>query len=369
MLSEAFNGLTTIRAFASEPLFLERNKALLDANMQSVFAGYICNRWLSVRIETIGNCVLLAATLLAVLSRGTVAVGLAGVSITSALMLVGSLNWLVRLRTNLETQMVATERVLDYSAVEQDAPRYAHALQVPRGHVEFRDFCLSYRRGLPLVLDRVSFCVEAGQRVGIVGRTGAGKSSLLLALFRFVEASAGQILLDGTDIAGCGTDSLRQAITIIPQEPTLFSSTLRFNLDPTGAASDAQLWEVLAQVRLADKARALEDQLAHVCSDGSFSAGEKQLVCFARALVRPSRVVVMDEVTANVDAQTDQIVQQLIVEAFRDRTVLLIAHRLQSVWSCDKILVLAHGRVAQFGAPDELMADKRGEFFAMAREA
>ncbi len=368
MLSEAFNGLTTIRAFGSEPQFLERNKALLDANMQAVFAGFICNRWLSVRIETIGNTVLLAATMLAVLSRGAVAVGLAGVSITSSLLLVGSLAWLVRLRTMLETQMVATERVLDYSAVAQDAPRRAHALQVPRGEIEFRHFCLCYRRGLPLVLDRVSFRVEAGQRVGIVGRTGAGKSSLLLALFRFVEASAGQILIDGTDIAACGTDSLRQAITIIPQEPTLFGSTLRFNLDPTGAASDEELWRVLAQVRLADKARGLEGQLAHLCVEGSFSAGEKQLVCFGRALLRRTRVVVLDEVTANVDAETDQIVQRLIVEAFQNRTVLLIAHRLQSVWSCDRILVLAHGRVAQFGPPDELMADKRGEFYAMARE-
>ena len=369
MLSEAFNGLTTIRAFSSEELFLERNKALLDGSMRAVFAGYTCNRWLSVRVETIGNALLLATTLLAVLSRDRVAVGLAGVSITASLLLVGSLGWLVRLRTMLETQMVAAERVLDYAAVAQDAPRRAVELQVPRGAVEFRDFCLSYRHGLPLVLDRVSFRVEAGQRVGIVGRTGAGKSSLLLALFRFVEAAAGQILIDGTDIAACGTDSLRNAITIIPQEPTLFASSLRFNLDPTGTASDEELWRVLAQVRLVDKARALEGQLAHACLEGSFSAGERQLVCFARALLRRAKIIVLDEVTANVDAQTDAIVQQLIQEAFPECTVLLIAHRLQSVGACHKILVLARGRVAQYGTPAELLADTRGEFFAMSREA
>lgn len=367
MLSEAFNGLTTIRAFSSEELFLERNKSLLDASMQAVFAGYICNRWLSVRIESIGNVVLLASTLLAVFARGAVAVGLAGVSVTSSLMLVGSLTWLIRLRTRLETQMVATERVLDYSAVVQDAPRHGLALQVPRGEVEFRDVCLSYRRGLPLVLDRVSFRIEAGQHVGIVGRTGAGKSSLLLALFRFVEAAAGQIFIDGTDIATCGTDSLRRAITIIPQEPTLFASSLRFNLDPAGAASDEELWRVLAQVCLAEKARALEGQLAHVCAEGSFSAGERQLVCFARALLRRAKIIVMDEVTANVDAETDAIVQRLIQEAF-PCTVLLIAHRLRSVEACHKILVLARGRVAQFGPFDELLADKAGEFYRMMRE-
>ncbi len=303
-----------------------------------------------------------------VLTRGTVQVGLAGVSITSSLLLVGTLSWLVRLRTMLETQMVATERVLDYSAVVQDAPRKGRHLHVPHGQIEFRDFSLAYRPGLPLVLDRVTFRAEPGQRIGIVGRTGAGKSSLLLALFRFVEAAGGQILVDGVDIAVCGTDSLRGAMTIIPQEPTLFASTLRFNLDPTGLSSDARMWEVLELVRLAGKVRGLEGQLAHVCAEGSFSAGEKQLMCFGRALLRDSRVVVLDEVTANVDAETDHIVQNLIAEAFQNRTVLIIAHRLLSVRACHKILVLSHGRAVQFGSPDELLADKEGEFYAMARE-
>ncbi len=227
---------------------------------------------------------------------------------------------------------------------------------------------MRYRPNLPLSLRDLSFVVEPGEHVGICGRTGAGKSSLILALFRLVEASEGRIWLDKYDISKLSLRDLRRCISIIPQDPTLFQASLRFNLDPTSECSDDELVSAMRRVSLSAKL----DQLGGLdgnCVEGSFSAGEKQLVCFARALLRKStRIVLLDEISANCDSETDSIIQKLVSEEFRDRTVMVIAHRLASIMNCDKILVLSEGRLEQFGSPSELLSKTKGEFYSMAKE-
>ena len=230
---------------------------------------------------------------------------------------------------------------------------------------------MRYRDDLDLVLRGVSCRIDGGETVGIVGRTGAGKTSLTVALFRLVEASAGRIVVDGRDVAELGLHELRQRLTIIPQDPVLFSGTLRINLDPFGAQSDAALWSALELAHLKDFAADLEDGLDHEVSEGgeNLSVGQRQLVCLARALLRKSKVLVLDEATAAVDLETDDLIQATIRKEFAGCTVLTIAHRLNTIVDYDKILVMEGGAVAEFGSPAALLKDEGSLFHAMAKDA
>merc|ERR1711991_100979 len=234
------------------------------------------------------------------------------------------------------------------------------------GEVRFQKFSLRYREGLDLVLKQISLDVKPKEKIGIVGRTGAGKSSLVLALFRFVEAAEGCISIDGVDISKIGTNRLRQALTIIPQDPVLFVGTVRKNLDPFDEHTDDEVYSALERAHLKDQIMekgGLEYQVAE--GGENFSVGQRQLFCMARALLRPAKVLIMDEATSNVDAENDALIQETIREAFADRTVFTIAHRLNTVLDSDRILVLSKGKVAEFDEPQKLLNDKKSVFYSM----
>jgi ATP-binding cassette subfamily C (CFTR/MRP) protein 1 len=241
-------------------------------------------------------------------------------------------------------------------------------LNWPSGQIEFKNYSTRYREGLDLVLKGLSFSIKAKEKVGIVGRTGAGKSSLTLALFRLIEPSGGTIVLDGIDVKILGLHDLRSRLTIIPQDPVLFSGTIRENLDPTGVCDDVGLWRALESSRLKEHVEKLEGGLDGVVHQGgeNFSQGQRQLICLARALLRKTNILLLDEATAAIDVETDGVIQETIRREFKECTILTIAHRIKTVLDYDRILVLDGGRVVELGAPGELLKKPNSVFRGLA---
>ena len=291
-------------------------------------------------------------------------------------MLLQSLTWLVRMACDVETNVVAVERLKEYTENKTEAEweieeTNPSADWPSEGKIQFDNYSTRYREGLDLVLKDISFDVDGGKRVGIVGRTGAGKSSLTLALFRIVEPAGGKIVIDGTDISTLGLHQLRNKITIIPQEPVLFSGTLRMNLDPFEQYADDKLFEALKLAHLDVFVQSLTEGLEHPVAEGgeNLSVGQRQLICLARALLRKTKVLVLDEATAAVDLETDELIQKTIQKEFAASTVITIAHRLNTIIDYDKILVLSQGQVTEFDSPKNLLANKQSVFHDMCKEA
>ncbi|KAM9724746.1 ATP-binding cassette sub-family C member 6 isoform 3-T4 [Dama dama] len=286
-----------------------------------------------------------------------------------------TLQWAVRSWTDLESSIVSVERLKDYAQTPKEAPWKpltcaAHPPWPRRGQIEFRDFGLRYRPELPLAVRGVSFKIHAGEKVGIVGRTGAGKSSLAGGLLRLVEAAEGGIWIDGVPIAQVGLHTLRSRITIIPQDPILFPGSLRMNLDMLHEHTDEAIWEVLEMVQLRAAVASLPGQLHYECADqgNNLSVGQKQLLCLARALLRKTQILILDEAMAAVDPGTERQMQAALGSWFAQCTVLLIAHRLRSVLDCARVLVMDEGQVAESGSPAQLLAQK-GLFYRLAQES
>jgi len=283
--------------------------------------------------------------------------------------------------------IVVVERIKEYTDEPQEAPAYGdydektEKTDKPpkswpeKGRIQFEEYATRYREGLDLVVKNISFEVQPGEKVGIVGRTGAGKSSLTLALFRIIEAAkenGGRILIDGYDIAKMGLTELRSRLTIIPQDPFLFSGPLKYNLDPTNDKhDDEKLWSVLEQSHLknfiAEKEEGLDFEVQE--AGGNFSVGQSQLLCLARALLRDSRILVLDEATAAVDPQTDAQIQETIRTEFSNWTILTIAHRINTIMDYDKILVLDKGEISQYDSPENLLKDEDGIFYTLCDQA
>ena len=272
--------------------------------------------------------------------------------------------------TELEGSLVGYDRWLKMINTPQEANQinemFDSKFWPKKGNIEFRDFYLKYRPDTEIVLKNLSFSITDNQKIGVVGRTGAGKSTLCLALCRIVEAHSGSIVIDGVDISQIGLEQLRDKITIIPQDPTLFNGTLRFNLDPQGIYSDQDLLELTSQAAL-DKLIARDDKgLDQLIEEHgqNLSSGEKQLLCICRAILKQNKVVLMDEATANIDIKTEQVIQRLIKEKFKDSTVITIAHRLNTIINSDKVLVLSKGEISEFDSPQNLLKDKSSEFYS-----
>ncbi|XP_078474764.1 multidrug resistance-associated protein 1-like [Lampetra planeri] len=374
-LADTVLGRAVVRAHGQQRRFASDNARHVDANQRPTFAGIISNRWLAVRLEILANLIVFFATLFAVVSRHSLSPGIVGLSVSYALQVTLTLNWLVRMTSELETNIVAVERLKEYSDLPTEAPWEIEATRPPatwpqRGDLEFVGYSLRYRHGLQLALDQLTFSVRGGEKVGIVGRTGAGKSSLTLGLFRIVEPASGLIRIDGLDIARLGLAQLRSRLTIIPQEPVLFAGSLRWNLDPFARHDDAELWQALRMAHLEDFVQQLPGGLDHTCCEGgeNLSVGQRQLVCLARALLRRTRVIVLDEATAAVDLSTDALIQASIRSHFAHCTVLTIAHRLHTVIDYDRLLVLDAGRIVEYDSPQVLL-ERRGVFYSLAKEA
>lgn len=269
---------------------------------------------------------------------------------------------------------MAVERVEEYADKPQEAAWRTVEVDPAwpqKGIVIFKDFQVRYREGLDLVLRGISFETKSQEKIGIVGRTGAGKSSLTLSLFRIIESAGGKIVIDGIEIAEIGLHSLRSRLTIIPQDPVLFSESLRLNIDPFGTYSDDAIWAALEHSHLKNFVKSLPDGLDHKVSEGgeNLSVGQRQLVCLARALLRKTKVLILDEATAAIDFETDELIQNTIRTQFNDCTILTIAHRLNTIMDSDRIIVLDQGLIAEFDTPEALLSDKNGIFYGMAKTA
>ncbi len=386
---ELLAGLDTIRAFDATASFYQANTRRTDLNTSAYLMFQMSSRWLALRLDALGVTTFCAVAAFALfLPLPEEQLPIVGLALVYALQITGLLQWTVRTFIETENNMTAVERLHHYveripreTSVAPSNAAAGAATPEPtlpagwplEGAVSIRGLRMRYRPGLPLVLRGVDLDVRPGERIGIVGRTGSGKSSLIQALLRIVEsewASGSRILIDGARIDRVPLRTLRGGMSVIPQDPVLFSGTVRRNLDPFGQHSDDALWRVLRLVEIEGFVRGLErGLLAPVADSGeNFSAGQRQLMCFARALLRESRIIVMDEATASVDSATDDKLQQMVRTAFRDRTVLVVAHRLSTILDSDRVCVMDTGRVSEYDTPAALMADRSSLFFDLVEE-
>ncbi|KAG0032210.1 hypothetical protein BGZ81_011465 [Podila clonocystis] len=415
--SETLSGVSTIRAMRYETRFIEENATKSNLTSNSHFVWAVGNRWLNIRLELLGSIIVLASAMFAVMSRNTLSASVTGMSLSYALNITQDITWMVRCYCELQNNLVSVERVKEYSDKHREAPNETTVDLPPNwpahGKIEFKNYSTRYRQGMDLVIKNVSFDVQPGEKVGIVGRTGAGKSSLTLALFRIVEAAnshwakashneaeapnddkkdkekekaekavvelekvaveedGGSIWIDGVDISTIGLEALRQNLAIIPQDPTLFVGTVRDNLDPFEQCQDAELWEALDRAHLKKYISSMPGGLSYeVTQNGeNFSVGQRSLICLARALLRKTKILVLDEATAAVDVETDELIQKTIRSEFADRTILTIAHRIKTVMDSDKILVLEKGRVQEYESPETLLQRADSLFYNLAQQA
>ncbi|KAI6165738.1 ABC protein [Pisolithus thermaeus] len=389
--SETFTGLPIIRSYGEMKRFVGSNRYYIDLEDRSLYPVIANQRWLAVRLEFMGATLTFLVALLAVTDVSGINAAQIGLALTYTMMLGQMLSFVTRQTADVENNLNSVERIVQYTrdeTVPQEAPHEKPDVKPPvdwprEGAVEFKDVQMSYRPGLPNVLHGISFSIHGGEKIGIVGRTGAGKSSLMLALYRIVELSGGSIILDGINISTLGLRDLRTKISIIPQDPLLFSGTVRSNLDPFNQYDDAKLWDALYRSCLIDRPQSVlkeehdEETRTNrytletvIESEGAnLSVGERSLLSLARALVKDCKVVVLDEATASVDLETDNKIQRTITTEFRDRTLLCIAHRLRTIISYDRVLVMDAGAVAEFDTPYNLYKKEGGLFRGMCERS
>jgi ATP-binding cassette subfamily C (CFTR/MRP) protein 1 len=371
--SEGLSGTACIRAYGLRDRFIGNIRESIDEMNSAYYLTFANQRWLSTRLDFIGNLLVFVTGLLVVTSRFNVSPSIAGLVLSYILSIVQMIQFTVRQLAEVENGMNATERLHHYGTqLEEEAP--LHTIDVRKswpesGEIVFSDVQMRYREGLPLVLTGLDMHVRGGERIGIVGRTGAGKSSIMSTLFRLVEISAGSITIDGIDISTIGLHDLRSRLAIIPQDPTLFKGTIRSNLDPFNEHTDLELWSALRQSDLITADASLDDKSpGRIHLDGivedeglNFSLGQRQLMALARALVRGSQIIVCDEATSSVDMETDEKIQKTIATGFKGKTLLCIAHRLKTIINYDRICVMDQGRIAELDTPKALY--ERGGIF------
>ncbi|KAM8862150.1 ATP-binding cassette sub-family C member 8 isoform 4-T4 [Synchiropus picturatus] len=371
--SETVEGLSTIRALRYEPRFRQRLLQFTDANNIASLFLTAANRWLEVRMEYIGACVVLVAAVASITNSlyDQLSTGLVGLGLTYALMVSNYMNWMVRNLADMEVQLGSVKRI--NSLLKTEPENYEGLLsgsQVPdrwpqHGEIKIQNLSVRYDPSLKPVLKNVNAHVSPGQKVGICGRTGSGKSSFSLAFFRMVDMFEGRIVIDDIDIAKLPLQTLRSRLSIILQDPILFSGTIRFNLDPEVKATDQMLWEALEIAQLKPVVKSLPGGLDAAVTEGgeNFSQGQRQLFCLARAFVRKSSILIMDEATASIDMATESILQKVVMTAFADRTVVTIAHRVHTILNADAVIVMKRGIILEHERPQVLL-DKEDSVFS-----
>ncbi|CAF1164650.1 unnamed protein product, partial [Didymodactylos carnosus] len=372
LISSSLSGLMTIRAYKAENDFIDSFIDKVNTNSRALFVVGCSARWFGLRLDLMACLFTLFTAVLSVALRNTMNASSVALSLTYCISLTNVFQWGVRQSTETEIYMTSAERIHEYSHLPSEPDFYEGKSKPPtnwpnKGKIKFKNYTLRYRSELEPALKGINLKINPSDKIGIIGRTGAGKSSIFHALFRLTNKSIedGQIFIDGIDISTMGLRDLRSNLNIIPQSLFLFSNTLRYNLDPFKRYSDQQLWDVLEVVELKKMVKELKDGLdTQIAEYGSnFSAGECQLICIARAILKSSKILLIDEATANVDIKTDELIQKVLREKFMHQTVLTIAHRLNTVMSSGKIVVINDGIVAEFGTPKELLT-KQSELLA-----
>jgi ATP-binding cassette subfamily C (CFTR/MRP) protein 4 len=377
-LSESMGGIATIRANDALSYFHKKFKVAHDGHTRAFFAFIAASRWVGFRMDSIVFLFVALVSYLAVLFHAKnwfpMDPIILGLSLSLLLQLAGMFQWCIRQSAEAVNQMVSIERVLAFGDLEPEAPLELEtdASVVDngwpsRGAIDFEEVSVRYRSSLPLALDKVSFSIPAGARVGVVGRTGSGKSTIVQTLFRLLEPEHGKIVIDGQDIAKLGLHTLRTHLAVIPQVPTLFSGcSVRENLDLFGLQTDEALRQVLEDCHMADVIDSLPLGWNSIVSENgsNFSVGQRQLLCLARAILNKAKILILDEATASVDRRTDQLLHEALSKAFHEGTILAVAHRLDTVIDHDFILVLGGGKVLEYGSPAELI-EMNGHFAHM----
>ncbi|KAH7344787.1 multidrug resistance-associated ABC transporter [Rhizoctonia solani] len=379
---ETIAGVTVIRAFGASSTFLREMLRCVDTNACPYYGMWSVNRWLSVRFNMLSASIV-AITGVVMLIDKNVDASFAGFALAFASTITGDLLFMVRRFVGLEQSMVALERISEFSTIAQEAPEFIEprpsASWPEKGDISVENLTIRYAPTLPNVLHGLTFDIKARSKIGVLGRTGSGKSTLALSFFRFVEATEGRIVIDGVDISKLGLTDLRSRLTIIPQDPTILSGTLRSTLDVFDEYEDHEIFEALRRVHLlpstdepevdlGENANVFRDLDSPVSEGGeNFSAGEKQLLCMARAILKRAKVLFCDEATASVDYVTDELISQTIRKEFADSTIVTIAHRLRTIIDYDKVVVMDQGHIAEYDEPSVLLADPSSKFFALCK--
>ncbi|KHJ99613.1 ABC transporter, ATP-binding protein [Oesophagostomum dentatum] len=365
-ISAFMNGLFTVRAFGKQKDVLHEYHRAQNINTAAFGLTLTTSRWFAVCIDWLVAIFVSIVAFSSVFTTVTMSSGEVALMLVYAVQLTGFFSWIMRQSAELQNGMVSVERIVQYTELESEHDDTL-AQEAPKswpteGHIVVSNMYMKYDEDGEYVLKNISLDIKPREKIGIVGRTGAGKSSLLRALFRLTQPSSGSVIIDGIDTATLSLKELRRSIAIIPQEPVLFIGSLRRNLDPFNQYSDEELWRVIDQVELKPVVMELAGGLESPMHEGgaNFSVGQRQLVCLARALLRNSRILVIDEATANVDPRTDALIQQTIRKSFSNATVLTIAHRLNTIMDSDRVLVLKDGEVAEFGPAHELLQKPDG---------
>ncbi|XP_067942735.1 ATP-binding cassette sub-family C member 2-like [Watersipora subatra] len=377
--SETLNGCQTIRAYGHQERFMNDNINKIEKQNMFRYFDQTSSCWLAVYMSALNGLLISSTALFCVISAEIpgfhMPPNMTGLALSLVFQVTDVLSQIVWNASTVQTNVVAIERIKEYAEVEKEAGWMAEITPdsdwPSAGKLEFDNYSTRYRPELDLAIKHLSITIKPEEKVGVVGRTGAGKSSLSLSLFRMLEAEEGCIKVDGVDISQLGLHRLRNSLTILPQDPVLFSGSVRDNLDPFAESSDEKLWNVLEQCELKSFISEQPKQLSAECGEGgqNLSVGQRQLLCLARALLRKTKILIMDEATAAVDMKTDDVIQKTIRSKFSDCTVLTIAHRLHTIMDCDRIMVMGEGRVLEFNSPENLLTNQNSLFYTMAKEA
>lgn len=373
--SETVQGVMTIRCFSKGDNFFEENLNRVNSSLRMDFHNNGANEWLGFRLELIGSFVLcFTALLMVTLPSSFVKPEYVGLSLSYGLSLNQVLFWSIWISCFIENKMVSVERIKQFTNIPSEAEwRIKDCLPdaswPTKGNIDIIDLKFRYRHNTPLVLKGITISIHGGEKIGVVGRTGSGKSTLIQALFRIVEPSEGKIIVDGIDICTLGLHDLRSRFGIIPQEPVLFEGTIRSNIDPLEQYSDDEIWQALERCQLKEAVASKPEKLdASVVDNGeNWSVGQRQLLCLGRVMLKRSRILFMDEATASVDSQTDAVIQKIIREDFSACTIISIAHRIPTVMDCDRVLVIDAGLAKEFDRPANLI-ERPSLFGALVQE-
>ncbi|KAI7735010.1 hypothetical protein M8C21_016190 [Ambrosia artemisiifolia] len=373
--SESISGVMTIRCFRKQDKFVQENVDRVNGNLRMDFHNNASNEWLGFRLEFIGSLFLcVSTTFMILLPSSIVKPENVGLSLSYGLSLNGALFWALYMSCFVENKMVSVERIKQFTNIPSEAEWVKKDNPPPsnwpsHGNVELKDLQVRYRPNTPLVIKGITLSIKGGEKIGVVGRTGGGKSTLIQVMFRLVEPSSGSITIDGINISTLGLHDLRSRFGIIPQEPILFAGTVRTNIDPIGQHSDEEIWRSLERCQLNDVVASKPGKLESAVVDNgdNWSVGQRQLLCLGRVMLKHSRLLFMDEATASVDSQTDAVIQKIIREDFADCTIISIAHRIPTVMDCDRVLVIDAGYAKEFDKPSRLI-ERPSLFGALVQE-